>query len=220
MSFKDFYENSIESIRKKNAEEQKKIVKENTELQKTEIGETHIIKKDEQKKTKNQIVTESINFPPDISVRLENQLKLEYKSAFIYFNLSSKMSTMGFSGLASYFNEKGTEELIHASKVMDFLKLCNVNFKIDSVSTEELVIESVYDAAEIALEHEMVVSRSINAIYNFANDINEVSTQTFLDWFVSEQVEEEKQALDLFNKVKIARDNTAALLSIDSEYSK
>ncbi|MCH8927360.1 MAG: ferritin [Candidatus Marinimicrobia bacterium] len=148
---------------------------------------------------------------------LNEQVNKEYYSAFLYLSMASHFETINMLGMASWMRMQYEEEIMHAMKIFDMIIDMEgraVLKKIDGPPTE---FDSVISVFEQTLEHERNVTKMINGIYALAQKENNYAVQSALQWFIDEQVEEEKSVLEIVNQLKMIGDETTPLLMLDSK---
>lgn len=144
--------------------------------------------------------------------KITQQINAELYSGYMYSAMSNRCKIMGLHGFAKYFNMQGFEEGCHAKQMIDFLVGKNIYPKLLEVNAdfnfENAAIES------IALQyytHETEVTSLIASIFDEATTQKDYLTATFYDDFLKAQIEGEKEALELVNRVKAAGTNIIAL---------
>lgn len=148
---------------------------------------------------------------------LNEQVNKEHYSAFLYLSMASHFETINMLGMASWMRMQYEEEIMHAMKIFDMIIDMEgraVLKKIDGPPTE---FDSVISVFEQTLEHERNVTKMINGIYALAQKENNYAVQSALQWFIDEQVEEEKSVLEIVNQLKMIGDETTPLLMLDSK---
>lgn len=159
---------------------------------------------------------------PNSSVQdaMNEQIKMELTSAYAYLAMSACFEEQNLSGFARWMRLQAEEELEHAMKFFGFIHDRGGRVALQALDQPKAQYESALAAFETALHHEQRVSAAINAIYTLAVRENDFASQSFLDWFVDEQVEEEKNAAFAIEQLRMAGDNPAALLMLDREFGK
>ena len=109
------------------------------------------------------------------------------------------------------------EEMAHAMKLYDYIHYHGNKVTIMAIDQPQTEYESLLAICEKTLSHEKFVTRLINELVDLAKSENDTNTESFLQWYVKEQVEEEESAQNLVNKVKSAGNNREALSAIDTE---
>ena len=145
------------------------------------------------------------------------QINAEFWSAYLYLSMAQYFHAAGRSGIANWFDIQFREEQAHAQILINYLNSRDgrVLLKpIDAVPTEW---GSELEAFEAVLTHEQKVTGMINDLYYIAESERDYATRGRLDWFVSEQVEEEETARSIIDRLKLIGDNGLAMYTLDTE---
>lgn len=151
--------------------------------------------------------------------QLNEQINAEFWSAYLYLSMSSWFEDQNLSGFAHWMHVQFQEEQEHAMKIFHYLneRGCKVELKpIAKVATSWKSPAAVF---EDALKHEKVVTGMIYALMDTAVELKDYATQSFLKWFVDEQVEEESTADGILQTLKAVGDNIGALHILDKEFA-
>lgn len=148
---------------------------------------------------------------------INRQINLEFASSQAYLAMSAYFETVNLTGFAHWFRIQSQEEIVHAMKFFDFVNDRGGRVTLGAISEPQVEFGSPLEAAQLALEHERKVTASINDIYNLAAREGDYATQSFLKWFLDEQVEEEKNADDLIQQLKLIAGDGVGLLIIDRQ---
>lgn len=151
---------------------------------------------------------------------MNEQIKLELTSAYAYLAMSACFEEQNLPGFAKWMRLQAEEELEHAMKFFDFIHNRGGHVALQAIDQPRAQYESALAAFETAFHHEQRVSEAINTIYALAVRENDFASQSFLNWFVDEQVEEEKNAASAIEQLRMAGDNPAALLMLDREFGQ
>lgn len=151
---------------------------------------------------------------------INDQIAKEQYAAQYYLSMSAWFSSRDLDGIANYFRVQSKEELMHADKMFDYLNDVGAEIILSEIPKPPHKFESEQDVFEKALEHEKLVTKSIFNIVKNANTEGDFATTTFLQWFVTEQVEEESNASLLVSKIKMVKDNPSALYLFDQELAQ
>ena len=150
---------------------------------------------------------------------INKQINAELYSSYLYVSMSSYASFNGLRGAANWFWVQAQEEISHAQKLYDYVNSQGMRAVLAGIDAPPTEFDSLKDLYGQALTHEQKVTGLINDLVNLARDEKDHATEIFLQWFVTEQVEEEENARDILDKVKLAGDNGAAMLMIDADLS-
>jgi ferritin len=148
---------------------------------------------------------------------MNEQIKNELFSAYQYLSMAAYCESENLPGFARWMRAQAREELQHAMKFYDFVLERNGRVALQAVDAPLGEFGSPLEVFEKALEHEQKVTAMINDLYGLAAGENDYASQTFLQWFVTEQVEEEKNAGDVVETLKMVGDSREALFLLDRE---
>ncbi len=148
---------------------------------------------------------------------LNKQINGEIYSAYLYLSMSAYSEYSGLKGVANWFMVQYKEEMEHAMKIYSYINNQGGQVKLMAVDQPPTEFESPLDMFEKTLNHEKSVTKRINDLVNLAIEEKDHATQIFLQWFVTEQVEEEANDSDIISKLKLAGTEGNALLIIDKE---
>lgn len=152
---------------------------------------------------------------------IEDQINKELWSAYIYFDIAEYYRGKGLGGFHNWFESQAREELEHAEKFAEYLQDQNEKFKLKAIPTPTQNFTDLRSPLLTLCEHESLVTSLINSIYKHAESIDDITTKSFLHWFVMEQIEEEKTAKDLLKKYDMfAKDGGLGLYQIDKDLSE
>ncbi|MCX8028642.1 MAG: ferritin [Brevinematales bacterium] len=147
---------------------------------------------------------------------LNRQINEELYSSYLYLAMSAYFESLGFSGFAYWFRLQSKEELKHAMKIYDYIISQNGVVKLLAIKEPPHSWDSMLHSVESAYEHERYITSKINELVNLAQKIDDKATENFLQWFVEEQVEEEKNTYDLLRKIRMVEKHIGALLQLDN----
>src|SRR5919202_5071250 len=148
---------------------------------------------------------------------MNEQIKNEFFSAYQYLSMAAYCESENLPGFAQWMRAQSQEETEHAMKFYDFILDRNGRVVLQGIEKPVVEFGSPLDVFERALEHEKKVTAMINDLYALAVRENDYASQTFLQWFVTEQVEEEKNAGDVVQTLKMIGDSSEALFLLDRE---
>ncbi len=147
---------------------------------------------------------------------LNKQINAELYSAYLYLSMSSYFESIDLEGCANWMKAQTQEEMIHAMKIYDYVIERGGRVILDKIDAPKAEWDSALAVFEHAYEHEQLVTGLINDLMNLAIEERDHATQIFLQWFVSEQVEEEASASAVVQKLKLAGDG-GGLFMVDRE---
>jgi ferritin len=149
---------------------------------------------------------------------LNRQMNRELYSAYLYLGISSYFESINLKGFASWMRVQVQEEMIHAMKFYSYILQKGGKAVMQDIEAPPSDWKSPLDAFERSLEHEIVVTNLINDLVNLAIPEKDHPTNTFLQWFVNEQVEEEASFDEVLQKLKLlGKDTGSGLFMVDSE---
>ncbi len=148
---------------------------------------------------------------------MEEQIGHEFSAAYLYLSMSGPFEAANLTGFARWMRAQAAEEQVHALKFFDFLLDRGETVRLPAVEEPPHTFGSPLDTFERALEHEKRVTSHIHDLYDLAVSERDYPAQVLLNWFVSEQVEEEKSATEIVERLRMAGEDTAALLMLDKD---
>lgn len=148
---------------------------------------------------------------------MNEQIKNEFFSAYQYLSMAAYCESENLSGFAQWMRTQAQEETEHAMKIYNFILDRNGRVVLQGIEGPVVEFGSPLEVFEQALEHEQSVTAMINDLYALSLRENDYASQTFLQWFVTEQVEEEKNAGDVLDTLKMIGDKSEALFLLDRE---
>ena len=154
-----------------------------------------------------------------VSKLLNEQINKELYSAYLYLDFSIYYEAEGLDGFANWYMIQAQEERDHAMLMLQYLQMCGEKVALEAVAKPDKEFSALIDPLKAGLEHEQYVTSLINNIYAAAYDVKDFRTMQFLDWFVKEQLEEEKNADDMIKKMELFGNDSKGLYSLDSEYA-
>ena len=148
---------------------------------------------------------------------LNEQINAELYSAYLYLAMSAWASGAGLNGTANWLRVQYQEETAHALRIYDYVNSVDGRVELKAIDSPPAEFESVKAVYEAVLEHERKVTGLINELVNLAVEEKDHATRIFLQWFVSEQVEEEESANDILSQLKLAGGDGGGLFMIDKD---
>jgi ferritin len=145
------------------------------------------------------------------------QMKQEFYSAYLYLSMSAYCDSVNLPGLSRWMRFQAAEETKHAMKIFDHLLDRSGRIELQQIDRPASSFSSARDAFDQAHKHEQQVTGSINKVYGLAMDERDFASRVFLDWFVQEQVEEEKTSGLLAEQLRMVGDDRPGLLMLDRE---
>ena len=148
---------------------------------------------------------------------LNDQIAKEFYSAYVYLSMSAYFQGENLPWCAHWMRLQYQEEVAHALKLFDYIHNREGVVTLQAIKQPQGKFKSALDVFLQALGHEKDVTTSINRLYALTQKENDYATQVALQWFVTEQVEEEKNAGEIVEQMKMVGDNRVALLMIDRQ---
>lgn len=148
---------------------------------------------------------------------INNQINAELWSAYLYLSMAQQFHACGRPGIAHWFDVQFQEEQAHAQIFINYLNSRGGRVLLKPIDAVPTHWESELDAFQAVLAHEQKVTAMINDLYYLAETERDYATRGRLDWFVSEQVEEEETAQGLIDRLKLIGDNGMAMYTLDTE---
>ena len=148
---------------------------------------------------------------------LNKHMNLELYSAHLYLSMSSNANEMGLKGAANWFFVQYREEMIHFMKFYAYLTDQGVVISLLASKAVPNKYKSLLEMLQKTLTHEQLITKCFNELTEQAVQEKDHATQIFLQWFVTEQIEEENNDRDLIAKLKLVGDSGQGILMIDGE---
>ncbi|MCI8285406.1 MAG: ferritin [Firmicutes bacterium] len=155
-----------------------------------------------------------------VSELLNDQINKEFYSAYLYLDIANFYSSKGLDGFANWYEIQAKEEQSHAMLIYEYLHNNGENVTLEAIDKPDKTFKDLIDPLKVGLEHEEYVTSLINTIYTAAREVNDYRTIQFLDWFVKEQGEEEKNAADLITKMELFGEDARTLYMVNSELAE
>ena len=148
---------------------------------------------------------------------LNEQINKEFVSAYIYLDMANFYSAKGLDGFSNWFEIQAREEQDHAMRIYGYLHDNSEPVTLAAIAAPDLHFSTLSEPLQAALEHEKYITGEINTIYAAATAVNDYRTVQFLDWFIAEQGEEEKNSSDLITKMELFGEDARTLYMLNSE---
>ena len=148
---------------------------------------------------------------------LNTQINKEVYSEYLYLDFSNYFAYEGLEGFANWYSIQAKEEHDHAMLILQYLQNNGYKVTLSAIDKPGKKLTKHGDPLKFSLEHEQYITSLINNIYAAADKANDYRTMQFLDWFVKEQGEEEKNATDLITKMQMFGDDCKGLYMLNAE---
>jgi ferritin len=155
-----------------------------------------------------------------INDAINQQVNREIFSAYLYLSMAAYFESSNLKGVAKWMKVQTQEEMKHAGKFMDYLYEKGGRAILDAIDKPEKEWDSPLAAFEAAYKHELKITAHINDLVKMASQDSDYATLNMLQWFVSEQVEEEAQTDEVVQKLKMIGDSKSALFMYDAVLGK
>ncbi len=151
---------------------------------------------------------------------LNEQVNAELFSSYLYLGMSAWFSEKSLNGFASWMRVQAQEEMSHGMKIYDFVLERGGNIQLTAIEKPESEWGSPLEVVQEVANHEAKVTGLINELVDVALEQRDHATNIFLQWFVTEQVEEEASVGDVLERVKMIGDDSAGMFALDMEMAK
>lgn len=151
---------------------------------------------------------------------LNEQIVHEFFSSNLYLSIASYLENIPLDGFAKWFRKQAEEEHEHGMKIYQYIIDRNLHAQIGSLAAPKTEFHSVQEVFVLALAHEKKVTAYIHKLYELAVEEKDHATAVFLQWFITEQVEEEKNAQDNLDLIQMIGEDKSALLVLDQNFMK
>lgn len=148
---------------------------------------------------------------------LNKQINAEFAASYLYLSMHAYFHDKNLTGFAQWMDLQSQEEMGHAKRLMQYVLERNGSVKLDALAAPKNAWTTPLAAVQDALKHEQKVSQMINALVIKARTEKDPATEVFLQWFVTEQVEEESTIDGVVQRMKMAGTSPTALLLMDTE---
>lgn len=152
-----------------------------------------------------------------IADMINDQVNKELYSGYLYLDFANYYADEGLDGFAHWYEIQAQEERDHAMMMRRYLIDNGVRVTFDKIAKPDKKFAKHSDPLDAGYAHEQYVTKLINDIYNAASELKDYKTMQFLDWFIKEQGEEEKNAEDLLRKMKLFGADAKGLYALNQE---
>ena len=148
---------------------------------------------------------------------LNDQVNAELHSAYLYLSMAAYFHSLNLNGFANWMQAQVQEEIVHAMKIYDYVNDRSGRVLLQPIKGPDIEWKSPMAAFEAAYKHEQYITGRINNLVELAVAERDRSTESFLQWFVDEQVEEEATADNIVQQIKLAGEKGPGLFMLDRE---
>ena len=152
-----------------------------------------------------------------IEAALNKQVTVEAESSQIYLAMASWAENLGFEGVSQFMYAHSDEEREHMLKLIKFINERGGHAKISQLSAPPSEFGSFKDMFQLLFDHEVLVSQSINDLVDISLQEKDYATHNFLQWYVSEQIEEEGLARNILDKINLIGDDKSGFYLFDND---
>jgi ferritin len=145
------------------------------------------------------------------------QLNNEFYSSYLYLAMAAYLEDKNLKGMAMWQQNKAKEEIIHAMKFYKFINDKAGRVTLFKIETPKIEYNSIQQVFEDGYKHECTITKKIYELASLAEREKDYGSKVFLDWFITEQIEEESTAIEILNKIKLVQADSAALYMLDKE---
>ncbi len=151
---------------------------------------------------------------------LNEQVQKEFYSAYLYLGMEAYFANQNLDGFANHFHVQVQEERDHAMKFFNYINQKGGKVELLKIDAPEINFKSAEEVFDLSLKHEQFVTASIYNLVDNALEEKDHGTNQFLQWFVTEQVEEEATADKILRKLKLIKDDSNGMFMLDAELAQ
>lgn len=155
-----------------------------------------------------------------VSDLLNDQINKEMYSAYLYLDFANFYTNKGLDGYANWYSIQAKEEMDHAIGILKYLQDNDHAVTLSAIAKPDKELIKLEDPLKYGLEHERYVTSLIHNIYDAAYSEKDYRTMKFLDWYITEQGEEEKNATDLLTQFELFGHDPKSLYSLNNELAQ
>lgn len=151
---------------------------------------------------------------------INGQINAELYSSYMYLAMSAWFTNKGMAGFANWMRQQAQEEMFHAIKMYDFVGERGGKVLLEAIDKPPGDWKTSIEVFQATLAHEQKVTGLINNLVNQAMDERDHASNIFLQWFITEQVEEEANVSAILDKLKLIGKETGGLFALDQELAQ
>ena len=152
-----------------------------------------------------------------IEEALNNQVTVEAESSQVYLAMASWAENLGFEGVSQFMYAHSDEERQHMLKLIKFINERGGHAKVSKLNAPPSEFGSFKDMFQTLFDHEVMVSKTINDLVDISLQEKDYATHNFLQWYVSEQIEEEALARNILDKINLIGDDKSGFYLFDND---
>jgi len=154
---------------------------------------------------------------PRVEQELNKQLNREFYSSYLYMAMAAYYNSIDLLGFANWMTIQAKEELMHAEKFYKFILDRNGKVTLEQIDKPQTDWSSPSAVFEDTLKHELFITESINNLMNVALEEKDHATNIFLQWFITEQIEEEANTTEIIRQLKLMQDAPGGMYMLDKD---
>ena len=159
-------------------------------------------------------------FDQPLQDAINQQINKEFAASYTYLAMAAYFDTNHLTGFAAWMEKQSDEERAHGQRLLRYMLDRGGNIALSAIPKPEISYKNVRDVFEQSLAQERENTAAIYDIYELARGQKDYATQAHMQWFIDEQVEEEKIFTDVLGRLELAGDNNTALLMLDEQMGK
>ena len=148
---------------------------------------------------------------------INEQINKEFYSGYLYLSMSAYFRELGLFGFASWTKHQAKEEVEHGLKLFDYLIERNSFVTLKQIKTPEFEFNGITSIFNHIYDHEKCITASVMKIAKTAEEECDRTTLTFIDWFITEQIQEEQTVKDIIKRLELFGDDKTSLFLMDKE---
>ncbi len=148
---------------------------------------------------------------------LNKQINEEFYSHYIYLAMAADLEDKNYEGMANWMKKQSYEEYGHGLKIFQYISDLGGKVELEAIAKPDTTWASPKEIFDVTLEHEKYISECFNKLMDLAIEEKDHATRSFLNWFVTEQVEEVATSENILRKFEMVGDNKTALYMLDKE---
>ena len=156
-------------------------------------------------------------FSKKVEDALNNQIRIESESSQFYLAMASWAETEGLNGTASFLYQHSDEERMHMLKLVKFVNERGGHAIVPALEQPPVKFDSIQSIFQSLLDHEIFVTKSINEVVDICLSEKDYTTHNFMQWYVSEQIEEEALARTIMDKLNLIGNDKGGLYLFDRD---
>ena len=158
----------------------------------------------------------------DVSIEkaINRQINNELEASYTYLAMAAYFDKQNLTGFSAFMERQSNEELGHAQRLFRYVLARNGNVELEAINKPQKAYGTVQDAFALSLERERENTESIYNLYELTRTKHDYGTLSHLQWFLDEQVEEEKVMGDILGRLELAGNDKAALLILDDQMAR